>query len=257
MLRLILTLFALAFASAAPAQTVVTPAQSAVACAYNSALPSLASGTYGLVQCDTNGRLSVGIAAGTAIIGKVSIDQTTPGTTNGVQVNAALPAGTNAIGSVGGFNAIVTNTPTVQNAAYSASNAIGGWQQLSFFRNTTQPSGILDYVQVASKGGSTVALTVYGFTKSSANLSSTCTDKSAFSLNAADLSALIPGFPITLTPATTQGTTITSASQSVITSVKNADGTPSANLTFCVVVGGSVTPATTSDLVFNFGVIQD
>lgn len=230
MLRLILTLAALAFASAALTQTVVTPTQSAVACAYNSALPSLTSGTYGLVQCDSAGKLLI-----------------TP---------SAAPAGT-YIGNVGGFNAIVTNTPTVQNAAYSASNAIGGWQQLTFFRNTTQPSGILDYVQVASKGGSTVALTVYGFTKSSANLSSTCTDKSAFSLAAADLSALIPGFPVTLTPATTQGTTITSASQSVITSVKNSDSTPSTNLTFCVVVGGSVTPATTSDLVFNFGLIQD
>jgi hypothetical protein len=38
--------------------------------------------------------------AGTNIIGKVGIDQTTPGTTNGVQINAALPAGTNAIGKV-------------------------------------------------------------------------------------------------------------------------------------------------------------
>lgn len=40
------------------------------------------------------------LTAGTAIIGKVGIDQTTPGTTNGVQVNAALPAGTNVIGKV-------------------------------------------------------------------------------------------------------------------------------------------------------------
>lgn len=39
------------------------------------------------------------LVAGSAIIGKVGIDQTTPGTTNGVQINAALPAGTNAIGS--------------------------------------------------------------------------------------------------------------------------------------------------------------
>ena len=38
--------------------------------------------------------------AGTNLIGKVGIDQTTPGTTNGVQVNAALPAGANSIGSV-------------------------------------------------------------------------------------------------------------------------------------------------------------
>lgn len=40
------------------------------------------------------------IAAGSALIGKVGIDQTTPGTTNGVQVNAALPAGNNNIGDV-------------------------------------------------------------------------------------------------------------------------------------------------------------
>jgi len=39
--------------------------------------------------------------ASSAIIGKVGIDQTTPGTTNGVQVNAALPAGGNTIGNVG------------------------------------------------------------------------------------------------------------------------------------------------------------
>jgi hypothetical protein len=39
--------------------------------------------------------------AGTNLIGKVGIDQTTPGTTNGVQVNAALPAGTNTIGNFG------------------------------------------------------------------------------------------------------------------------------------------------------------
>ncbi|HEX4043276.1 MAG TPA: hypothetical protein VHY10_16380 [Xanthobacteraceae bacterium] len=39
------------------------------------------------------------LGAGSAIIGKVGIDQTTPGTTNGVQVNAALPAGTNKIGT--------------------------------------------------------------------------------------------------------------------------------------------------------------
>lgn len=47
------------------------------------------------------------LTAGSAIIGKVGIDQTTPGTTNGVQVNAALPSGTNVIGHV-----IVDTAPT-------------------------------------------------------------------------------------------------------------------------------------------------
>ncbi len=45
--------------------------------------------------------VNAALPAGTAIIGKVGIDQTTPGTTNGVQVNAALPAGGNTIGNVG------------------------------------------------------------------------------------------------------------------------------------------------------------
>lgn len=40
------------------------------------------------------------LVAGAAIIGKVGIDQSTPGTTNGVQVVAALPAGANAIGKL-------------------------------------------------------------------------------------------------------------------------------------------------------------
>lgn len=157
----------------------------------------------------------------------------------------------------GGSNAIISNTPVVQNAAYSASNAIGGWQQIAAFRTTSRPSGVLDYVGVVSKGGSTTGITLYGFTKSSANLNSTCTDKSAFSLNAADVSALIPGFPVVLTPATTQGTTMSSAAQSIVVSVKNSDATASQNLSFCAVVNGSVTPASVSDLVFNFAIVQD
>lgn len=55
-------------------------------------------GCLGQIDDDVKGAIS----AGTNIIGKVGIDQTTPGTTNGVQVNAALPAGANVIGGVFG-----------------------------------------------------------------------------------------------------------------------------------------------------------
>jgi hypothetical protein len=42
------------------------------------------------------------LATGTPTgISTVKIDQTTPGTTNGVQINAALPTGTNTVGNVG------------------------------------------------------------------------------------------------------------------------------------------------------------
>jgi hypothetical protein len=42
---------------------------------------------------------TIGLAAGSAKVGQVAIDQTTPGTTNLVQVGGSLPAGTNRIGS--------------------------------------------------------------------------------------------------------------------------------------------------------------
>jgi len=48
----------------------------------------------------TTGENVVKLDVGTALAGKFGIDQTTPGTTNGVQVNAALPAGNNNIGDV-------------------------------------------------------------------------------------------------------------------------------------------------------------
>lgn len=46
------------------------------------------------------GAISTTLGEGTAIVGKFGIDQTTPGTTNGVQLVAPIPAGTNTIGSV-------------------------------------------------------------------------------------------------------------------------------------------------------------
>lgn len=57
---------------------------------------------------------AVVLAAGAAIAGKVGIDQTTPGTTNLVQVGGSLPAGTAYVGKVrltDGTNDAVVETP--------------------------------------------------------------------------------------------------------------------------------------------------
>jgi hypothetical protein len=179
-------------------------------------------------------------------------------TTNGQWVNVkalpATPAGTNAIGYFGGFNIVVPNAPTVQNAAYSASNAIGGLQTVAAFRNTTQPSGILNYVQAISHGGSTQGMTIYGWSKTP---TATCTDKAAFVPQQADEPYALPGFPVVLTPAVTQGTTVSRASQSIVTSVNNQDTTAAVNLYFCAVVNGSVTPASTTDLTFQYALVRD
>lgn len=51
------------------------------------------------------------LASGSALAGKFGIDQTTPGTTNGVQLNAALPAGTNVIGHVIADSGLISVVP--------------------------------------------------------------------------------------------------------------------------------------------------
>ncbi len=61
---------------------------------------TLQAGSTTTVTQATGSNLHTQVDAGAAIIGKVGIDQTTPGTTNGVQVVAALPAGTNIVGKV-------------------------------------------------------------------------------------------------------------------------------------------------------------
>lgn len=112
----------LAMVAAARAQ--VTAPDQVVGGVYRSALPTYSDQQRSVFQTDANGRLIVSgaggtwvLGAGTAIIGKVGIDQTTPGTTNGVQVNAALPAGANVIGHV-----IVDTTSTTAVTQATAAN---------------------------------------------------------------------------------------------------------------------------------------
>lgn len=216
-------------------------------------------------------RLALGILLALPWIGAASAQQVnnywwdgTPGTscpscwvpTSPTNPMPVVGPTSGALGNVGGFNISVSSTPTVQNASYSSGNAIGGLQTIAFFRTTAQPSGILNNVLISSQGGSTTAITLYIF---NANPSaSTCTDKSAFALNSADVSKLIATTPPILTPAVVGvGTTVTMASQQLPISVKNTDGTATVNLYVCAVVGGTVTPASTSDLVFKFAGVQD
>ena len=66
------------------------------------------------------------LGAGSAIIGKFGIDQTTPGTTNGVQVNAALPAGTNLLGKTGIDQTTPGTTNGVSIVGVNGATALGG-----------------------------------------------------------------------------------------------------------------------------------
>ena len=103
------------------AGALVSPATAANQATANASLAAVAASVAGATP------------AGANVIGRVGIDQTTPGTTNGVQVVSALPAGTSTIGSVsaasnssGGVStylaaggtaaALLTNTPVAVKA---------------------------------------------------------------------------------------------------------------------------------------------
>lgn len=138
-------------------------------------------------------------------------------------------------------------TPVVQNASYSSGNAMGGLQTVPFFNPSPALSGIFDNFAITSKGGATTALTIYIYLANPTG--TTCTDKNAFSEGAADISKRAMA-PFVLTPAVIGvGTTASAAQQTQVVSVQNLDTIPTANLYFCIVAGGTVTPATTSDLV--------
>ena len=66
---------------------------------YRSSPPTLANNQEAEIGLTVNGDTQVGLAAGTAVVGKVGIDQTTPGTTDSVTVATGQGAGA-TIGAV-------------------------------------------------------------------------------------------------------------------------------------------------------------
>lgn len=103
--------------------------------------------------------INAAIPAGTAIIGKVGIDQTTPGTTNGVQVNAALPAGSNIIGNIridqttpGTTNGVQVNAalPAGANTIGAVTQASGPWTVTGSGTAGTAAAGVVTIQGIAS-----------------------------------------------------------------------------------------------------------
>src|SRR5579871_2674689 len=150
------------------------------------------------------------------------------------------------------FNASVI--PTVQNAAYAAGQSLGGLQTISI-GSTNGLSGVLDQVSVASKGGSTVGMVVYVWSKNPTN--TTCTDKSNFVASQTDNQYLVTP-PFLLTPALVASAQDTAAYTPPWTGIGNfVNGSSNTDLYECVLANAAVTPATTSDLRFNLQGTKD
>lgn len=161
--------------------------------------------------------------------------------------------------NVGGYDTAALVTPTIQASAYASGNAVGALQTVRVFRTPFnvpggQASGIFTGVNMFWKGTETTALTFFVF-DSAPSGSTTCTDKSAFVLAAADIPKLAIT-PFTLTAAAPSvGTTATMATSTFQPlSISNKDNTT--NLYVCVVSGGTFTPAV-GDLNYKISVAQD
>lgn len=188
---------------------------------------------------------------GTNLIGKVGIDQTTPGTTNGVQINAALPAGTNSIGSVvvAPSTTDVAVTPAVTASGYTAGNVIGGIMTFASVLAAGSFNGILQSITAKFKAAAvTGSLEVAIFKASPSN--GTYTDKSAATWNAADMANLLGVY--TLASANSKLGTMT---------IYNLDGIgkslvgASQSLFAVVIVDGTPTPASTADFTLELSVL--
>lgn len=134
----------------------------------------------------------------------------------------------------------VAVTPTIQNASYASGNCMGGFQTVAMGTSAS----VLNAITLASKGGLATAKQLYLF---SANpTGSTCTDKSTFTIAAADVSKVIA--TVSLTPTAPTGTTITFA-----TAGSQGYGLPSGGTFYVAIVETATeTPASTSDLVLTF-----
>jgi len=141
------------------------------------------------VGVNASGQMTVLLGAGSAIVGKVGIDQTTPGTTNGVQVNAALPAGTNIIGKFG----IDQTTPGTTNLVAAGQN--GTWNITNVSGTVSLPTGAAtsanqtnasQKTQIVDGSGNVIAST-------SNNLNVQCANCSGSGASAADAATFTAG----------------------------------------------------------------
>ena len=199
---------------------------------YQGPLPASCPGSAG------GGTVTLG--PGSSVIGKVDTDLTTPGTTNLVSA---------------GFSQQASDTPTVQTAAYASGNCIGGFRSVTVTANNGQ-SGFITNFRVESIGGATPSVTVYLFDSNPS--SSTCTDKSTFTLNSADVDKLLNN-PATgaITLAAPIGTTTTFANvdfnppRPFIAGGSAASGVKT--IYYALVSGSAFTPGTATDIHTRIG----
>jgi hypothetical protein len=176
------------------------------------------------------------LQTGSNIIGRVSTDLTTYGTTNSVFV---------------GGTSQVQVTPTVTSAsAYAASNVVGGLLTFANAVQSTVLSGVITSVSVAVKSTQTAGFKLYLFSASPAG---TFTNKTAGAIATADASLLLD--VITLGAADSGlGSNVTIYNTDAISRSVVLAGT---SLYGVLITTGTPTFTTTTDVVVTVSILKD
>ena len=136
----------------------------------------------------------VALPAGTNLLGNVGIDQTTPGTTNRVDIgNIANTTQTNDVKvtldgeEITSPGTTISQTPTVTAGAYSAGDAVGGLLTFANAARTSGGGGVTMGVIIIDDNGQDVKIELWLFNQTFTAMS----DNAAWAPSEADLENLI------------------------------------------------------------------
>ncbi len=172
--------------------------------------------------------------AGSAVIGQVGIDQTTPGTTNRV-----FAGGTSSVAVTPTLTVAAHAINTVCGSALTFANAFG-----------SAGSGVLDSIILTSKAVQTTGFKLYLFKANPSN--TTWTDAGTPAIAAADIANLIGVY--SFGPPDSNLGTVTLWEADAITKAINAGGTSLYGVLICT---AAFTPASTSDLTVTINILKD
>lgn len=187
------------------------------------------------------------LIAGSAIIGKVGIDQTTDGTTNLV---AAKQSGSF---NVGGVTTAITATPTVSTSpAYTAADALGGKITLASAVRVSGGGGIIQALTLADKGKQSAAIDVVFFNADPSG--TTFTDNGALTIADADLLAIIGVVSIAATDYSAFADNSIATKYGLGLAFKAVGST---SIYACLVNRGTPTYTSTTDIQLAVKILQD
>lgn len=178
------------------------------------------------------------LAAGSNVIGEVSVDQTTPGTTDRV--------------TVGGMTAIAV-APTVSTTpAYTAGDAVGGKLTLASAVRLSGGNGLIQSVVLADKGKQSVALDVVFFNADPSG--TTFTDNGALTIADADLLKIVGHVSVAAADYSAFVDNSVATKAGLGLAFKLASGT---SLYACIVARGTPTYTSTSDVQLLVSILED